>query len=72
MKQIFLKYPYIYAWGKLMGSTEGYITEQCLRAEKDFSPCNSVYFNGEVWIATNSIRADLLERLNKLVPEKNN
>lgn len=45
--RLFKKYPYIVAWGQLLGSYGYYIEKQCRTAEKDNAPSDSIFRNDD-------------------------
>lgn len=43
------KYPYIRAWGQLMGSTQEYVNGQIEQAQKDGAPSDAIYKTLSKW-----------------------
>lgn len=67
---IWLKYPFITAWGKQLRSFDSYIMQQCRLADKDKAPRSAVFkdIDGE-WvlfkdIENENIKEDMLNYLN--------
>jgi hypothetical protein len=50
-------YPYIRAWGEMLGSSDAYITEQVEQARRDKAPANATYRdrNAGRWSTTDDI-----------------
>lgn len=42
-------YPYIVAWGRMMGSFNYYIEAEVAQAAEDGAPRNAIYKRGDVW-----------------------
>jgi hypothetical protein len=55
-----MKYPYIRAWGKYLGSYQYYINAQVERADKDRAPNNAIYYNEDkkCWATADEITDD--------------
>lgn len=51
-------YPYIRAWGKMMGSFKPYIDEQIAAAREANAPLDAVYFNGNNWVRFTDVQSD--------------
>jgi hypothetical protein len=49
------KYPYIVRWGRMMGSYDYYIDNQCAQAEEDKAPTNAIYKRSDGWRTTDGI-----------------
>lgn len=59
-------YPFIRAWGKIMGSFDYYIDDQIEEAVEDKCPQNVVYKDGDIWktiddISNQKIKMELIE-----------
>jgi hypothetical protein len=52
-----VEYPYIYAWGRLMGSFNYYIERQMNDAKIDKAPSNAIYKNAQGWVTFDKISA---------------
>lgn len=52
-----VEYPYIYAWGRLMGSFNYYIEGQMNDAKIDKAPSNAIYKNAQGWVTFDTISA---------------
>lgn len=44
-----LDYPYIRAWGRMMGSHSYYVDDQVEKARRNKAPQNAVYYNINSW-----------------------
>ena len=43
MNALYKKYPYIVAWGWMLGSKSYFVDDECWRAEQDGAPTDAVY-----------------------------
>lgn len=50
------KYPYIYKWGKYLGSYNYYILNEMLGAENDKAPENAISKTGGKWDTVDDIK----------------
>jgi len=66
--QLKKKYPYVYAWGKLMGSYNYYIENQMELAEKENAPKNATFRkdNGG-WNTTTHLQPHTIAELNEYI-----
>jgi hypothetical protein len=67
-------YPYIVAWGRMMGSQRPYIHQQVEQARAESAPPNAIYRREDgAWATTEEIQRDDTRRqlgLDPLVPRK--
>ncbi len=63
--RLFKKYPYIVAWGQLMGSYGYYIQDQCEKAEEDKAVFTACYYNStdNRWVLLENLREGLKNEL---------
>lgn len=63
--QVMQKYPYIVAWGKMMGSFRYYIINQCWKANDENAPVDSCYFSStdNKWSCLSKMREELQKEL---------
>lgn len=66
-----IEYPYIQAWGKILGSFPGYIADEIGRARADGAPKNAIYkqSGGErEWVTADSIKSpETKKKVEKIV-----
>tara|TARA_R110002020_G_scaffold52296_5_gene147131 strand:+ start:160 stop:414 length:255 start_codon:yes stop_codon:yes gene_type:complete len=60
-KKLYSKYPYIYGWGRMMGSQGWYIKNQLLLAKEDNAPSDAIYRNDD---GTWSVLSEVVSVLN--------
>lgn len=64
------KYPYVYAWGRLMGSFHYYIEQQLEAAVKDKAPENAIYKKDDgTWATTEGLIKSAMFNLDNYVRE---
>lgn len=62
--RLFKKYPYIVAWGQLLGSHGYYIEEQCRTAEKENASKDATFRNDDgTWKVLSECREDTQKEL---------
>jgi len=50
------EYPYLYHWGKMMGSFDYYINDQIEKAKKLNAPKNTIYFTKDVPVTFDEVK----------------
>ena len=62
-------YPYIRAWGRMMGSNWSYVEDQMARARVDRAPADAIYKRDTGWVRFSEVTEgsvkDTMERLMK-------
>lgn len=66
-ERLFSKYPYIVAWGKILGSNQHYIEQQCIRADEENASQESVHIKDNKWVLISELPVGLQQELNDLV-----
>lgn len=68
-KELFIKYPYIVAWGKKLGSFGYYIENQCRQAEIDKAPAKSVYYSSsdKRWITIDECHTATISEIEEYI-----
>lgn len=62
-----IKYPYLYAWDRMMGSFHYYIKENQERAEREGAPTDAIYRAATGWVTTREITSEeTMQRLQKI------
>lgn len=66
--RLFKKYPYVVAWGQLLGSRGYSIERHCREAEKDGMGQDAVYKNGDgSWRVLSELKDESQEELEQYV-----
>jgi hypothetical protein len=63
--ELFSQYPYIYAWGYMLGSSNYYIANQCTEAKFNNVSSEACYYNTSEarWVLKSELRPALQEEL---------
>jgi len=63
-------YPYIVAWGRMMGSNWSFTELTAERAARDDAPSNAIYHDGGRWVTFDEVTSDATrDAINRLLPE---
>lgn len=66
--RVLAKYPYIVAWGKILGSNSWFVEEQCRKADKENAPTDATHqkFDSDGWSRIGELSADMQAQLKNL------
>lgn len=71
IKNLSTKFPYILAWGRMLGSRDYYIANELIEAQQDNAPKDALYQREDsTWSRAENLAADALEMLEPYLPKE--